>query len=199
MILTVGDSFTFGEELEYRCEQAWPYLLGKHLDQPVNNLGECGSSNDSIIRKTIEATIDTHYDLIIVAWTDFSRFECWSEYTRKPVTIMPNSQADLPWTDDFYRYSYNDNFSRLRWYNQILLVQQYFKSRDLNYLFVNVAGLIEQKKSEIWKLFDLTKYVGWPSRGLIEISGDAPRGPCGHPLALGHERIANEIKTYIRN
>jgi hypothetical protein len=199
MILTVGDSFTHGNELDDRLTQAWPYLLGKRFNKPVTNLGECGSCNDSMVRKTIEATVKDHYDLVIVAWTDYNRFECWNELSCKPVTIMPNSQTDLPWTDNYYRYSYNDNFSQQRWYHQILLLQQYLKSQNLNYLFVNVAGLIERKPMPVWSLFDTQKYVGWPHRGLIEIAGDAPRGPCGHPLSQGHERIANEIATYIRN
>jgi hypothetical protein len=199
MILTVGDSFTYGDELDDRLNQAWPYLLGKSLDQDVVNLGQSGTCNDSMVRKIIEQTTTDHYDLIIVAWTDHNRFESWSEHVSRPITIMPESLANLPWTDDFYRYSYNDNFSRQRWYNQILLVQQYFKSHNQNYLFVNVAGIVSQALPSFQKLFDLKRYVGWPRRGLIEIAGDAPRGPGGHPLSLGHERIANEIKTYIRN
>ena len=199
MILTVGDSFTFGNELDDRCQQAWPYLLGKQFNKSVTNLGAEGTCNDSMVRKTINATIDTDYDLVIVAWTDCNRFECWNEHTQAPVTVMPGSLARLPWTADYYRYSYNDNFSLNRWYQQILLLQQYLKFRKLNYLFVNVAGLINKKGTPIWKLFDPTCYVGWPNRGLIEISGDAPRGEGGHPLVLGHERIANEIATYIRS
>ena len=136
MILTIGDSFTFGDELDDRLTQAWPYLLGKSLNQHVVNLGQSGTCNDSMVRKILAHTTTNYYDLIIVAWTDHNRFECWSDHVNRPITIMPESLANLPWTDDFYRYSYNDNFSLNRWYQQILLLQQYLKSRNLNYLFV---------------------------------------------------------------
>jgi hypothetical protein len=53
-IIAVGDSFTYCQNLENRTENGWPYLLAKELGVEVVNLGVCGSSNDSIHRRTYE-------------------------------------------------------------------------------------------------------------------------------------------------
>ncbi len=52
-LLTVGDSFTYGDELTDRY-QAWPYRLADKLGHEVHNLGQSGCSNTSILRRTLE-------------------------------------------------------------------------------------------------------------------------------------------------
>ena len=42
-------------------------------------------------------------------------------------------------------------------------------------------------------------WMDWQSEGMIEWMGDCPKGPGGHPLTLGHQRIANKINEHIRN
>ena len=46
---------------------------------------------------------------------------------------------------------------------------------------------------------DTTYYIGWPNQGLTTWMGDCPKGPGGHPLELGHQRIAEHINEHIRN
>jgi hypothetical protein len=202
MILTLGDSFTQGEELTDR-QQAWPYLLGQLLSEPVQNLGESGSCNDSMVRKLLEQTADRRYSLVVVGWTDPVRFEAWSEIINAPTTIMPASLAKLPWTTDYYRYSYNDQYAWLRWIQQVVLLQEYLTARDQPYLFISVAGSQHycEYSTNIIKLCELVRkdrFVGWPDRGMIEITKGCELGPGGHPLVQGHERIVNEIAKYIR-
>jgi hypothetical protein len=201
MILTAGDSFTYGEELDNRLEEAWPYLLGQHLNSPVENLGQCGESNDTIVRLVLRALGQRRYDLVVVGWTHWARFEVWNEKNRQPVTVMPASQIDLPWIRDYWRYSYDDDYSIGRWAQQAVLLQGFLKSLGQPYLFINVSGLhhMPREYEYLYQQLDPGCFVGWPSRGMIEITRDTPRGPGGHPLALGHKRIADEIITYIRH
>ena len=117
---------------------------------------------------------------------------------------MPDSKAGLPWTVDYYRYSHNDQFCYLRWFNQILVMQGYLKSICQPYLFINIDStttFFNKYKTNfeyIWQHYDIKNYIGWPHQGMIQLAGDCPLGPGGHPLALGHERIAHEITTYLR-
>ena len=53
-IIAIGDSFTFCQNLPDRTINGWPWLLAKELGTDVVNLGICGSSNDSIHRRTYE-------------------------------------------------------------------------------------------------------------------------------------------------
>ena len=75
-LLTVGDSFTFGDELADR-NVAWPFLLGKQLGYEVTNLGKPGSGNTRMVRHAVEQI--NNYDLIIIAWSHFARTELADE------------------------------------------------------------------------------------------------------------------------
>jgi hypothetical protein len=87
----------------------------------------------------------------------------------------------------------------------VLALQGYFKSINQKYLFVNLAGLKDYYNEyyndlhHLWDKLDTQYYVGWPQEGFLEFQGDCPIGPGGHPLELGHERIADKIYEHIRN
>ena len=51
-LYTIGDSFTYGDELPDRSK-AWPYLVAKALGYTVDNLAQPGASNDYIVRTTV--------------------------------------------------------------------------------------------------------------------------------------------------
>ena len=65
-VLTVGCSFTYGDELPNRLESAWPYLLAKQNNWQINNLGKGGGSNDRSIRLIFDNI--NKYDLIIISF-----------------------------------------------------------------------------------------------------------------------------------
>ena len=203
MILTVGDSFTYGEELSDRLNHAWPYLISKLTNIPVDNKGIGGASNDYIFRTTIEQTSQIKYDMVIVAWADTSRLEVFHD--GNPLSINHWGRRNIPWVPDYYKYSYNEKFGFRKWFVQALALQQYLKSINQPYLFVNVAGLqghyyqYKEEFSYIWDKYDIDNYLGWPIEGMLEWQGDCPKGSGGHPLELGHQRIADKIYEHIRN
>ena len=209
MILTIGDSFTFGEELSNRLDQAWPYLLGRDLNLPVTNLAQGGASNDYIFRTSIEHTVENKYQLVIVQWSDPSRMEVW--YKNGPISVTAHSNwrniVELSWMQDYYKYSYNDLFRYRTWYSHVIALQEYFKNKQQRYLFCNLAGLqgyygdddgYYNDLKHLWDNVNEEYYVGWPIDGFLEFQGDCPKGPGGHPLELGHQRIADKIYEHIR-
>lgn len=76
-----GDSYTYGEGLENREKQGWPYLLAKDLGCEVVNLAIPGTGNDTIHRRTYEyaisATARGNRPFFIIAWSQFWRKEVW--------------------------------------------------------------------------------------------------------------------------
>jgi hypothetical protein len=203
MILTVGDSFTYGEELPDRIVSAWPYVLSRLLDKPVLNLGKGGGSNQYIIRTVIEQTAKQKFDLVIVGWSDTSRIETWTQGT--PTCINHAGRRGIPWVQDYYKHSYDEKFGFRTWFTQVLELQQYLLSINQPYLFVNVAGLqghhevYQDEFGFLWDRYRVENYVGWPKDGMLEFQGNCPKGPGGHPLELGHQRIANQIYEHIRH
>lgn len=200
MILTIGDSFTYGAELENRLERAWPYLLD---DKSVTNLGKGGGSNDRIFRLAIEETCKQKYDIVIIGWSFPNRLEVFHE--GEPWCVNIHNRYRLDWVEHYFKYSYDENFGFRQWFSHVLALQEYFKSIGQRYIFCNVAGMLwrykEYKKDLDFLLdkIDPTYYPGWPNEGMVEWQGDCPRGPGGHPLELGHQRIADRINEHIRN
>lgn len=202
MILTLGDSFTWGDELADRAATAWPNIIGRLYNHSVLNLATPGASNDRIVRLAVEQTIKQRYDLVIVAWADQNRSEVWSEVDQQ-IKCINSHTTFLPWIQDYYRYSYNDEYNVEKKSLQLLLLQQHFKQINQPYLFTNVSGRhlnyrqYYDKFGYIWKQYDLDCFMGWYDGGLVEWAHDCPRGPNGHPLELGHERIAEAVAKYI--
>mgnify|MGYP003641749916 CR=1 FL=1 len=98
MILTIGDSFTYGSELEDR-KQAWPYLLGEE----VVNLAVPGASNDYIFRTTIDYLQTNVVDQVIVVWTTPDRYE----HNGKQHTPNSNPKVFYDWDSYWARSKYN--------------------------------------------------------------------------------------------
>lgn len=208
-LLTVGDSFTYGDELANRETQAWPYLLANAMNTTVLNMGQGGASNDYIFRTAIEETAKRKFDLVIVGWAEFSRMEVW--FNNKPVSVTAQSRwtqiGSFSWLRDFYKYNYNDQHAYKVTACKMLALQEYFKSIGQRYIFCNVAGLRPQglyaeyknEMSPIWNNIDSKFFAGWPHEGMLEWQGDCDKGPGGHPLELGHERISNKIYEHIGN
>jgi lysophospholipase L1-like esterase len=74
-ILTVGDSFTYGEELADR-NHSWPFLLANKLSANVTNMARPGSGNKRMIRYVMEHVADaTPLDLVVVGWSSPGRIE----------------------------------------------------------------------------------------------------------------------------
>ena len=74
MIYTIGDSFTYGDELD-NPKHAWPYILGDLIGYHVDNLARNGASNDYIVKTTVEYLESNAPDLVILAWTTPDRID----------------------------------------------------------------------------------------------------------------------------
>ena len=208
MILTVGCSFTQGCELPSAHKDAWPFVLSRMINTDVKNLGSGGSGNDYMFRTAVEETVKSKYDIVIVQWSEPSRTEVWNIEVNKPVSVSAHSAWNrrFSWIKEYYTFNYNDLFRHTAWFCSILALQEYFKSIDQKYIFVNLAGFnpdghwkeYSGKLQHIWGKFDTQYFLGWPNEGLLEWQGDCPLAPGGHPLELGHQRIAEKIYEHIR-
>ena len=211
-LLTVGDSFTYGDELTDRY-QAWPYRLADQLNHEVHNMGQSGCSNTSILRRTLEELAINQYDLVIVGWTNPGRIE-WKDDIGIAYDIWPGYPQtkqffqDHPWRIDLLNYISQHHNSAYLYQNyliQAISLQSYCKAQGINYRMIGmkhndyyrlVGAEIHDKLSA---QIDTEMFVGWDKFGMIELTEAYPKGPGKHPLEKGHERIADEIAKYIGN
>jgi hypothetical protein len=213
-LLTVGDSFTYGDELEDRG-LAWPFLLGNKIGYTVNNLAKPGSGNTRMVRHAVEQI--NNYDLIIIAWSHFARIEFADEYGA--YDIWPGNagnlfQGDISYRKDILKYI-NKHHCDVYLYSQylinIILLQNYLKQLNKKYIMLDsfddkkrpdtnnpiekMRSLVPQLESQI----DSTYYLGWPNETMMEWTYGTPQGPRGHFLEQGHEQVADKIYEYIRH
>ena len=109
-VLTVGCSFTFGEELEHPYADAWPVVLARKNEWELTNQGKPGGSNDRSIRVVFEE-IDNNYDLIIVAWTVPDRFEVANGDNTIDININSGDKRNLNWITEYYAKHYDRFYS----------------------------------------------------------------------------------------
>jgi lysophospholipase L1-like esterase len=207
-LLTVGDSFTHGDELTDRY-QAWPYRLADKLGYEVYNMGQSGCSNFSILRRTLEEIAVNHYDLIVIGWTSPGRIE-WKDDIGIAYDLWPGYSAnhkffeDHPWRDNFFKFisqHHNSSYLYEQYIIHVVSLQSYCHARGIDYRMINVRHndyyhkVGKEPHEQLAKQIDKEKFIGWDKFGMMELTNDLPQGPGGHPLEAGHERIANEIYT----
>lgn len=211
-LLTVGDSFTYGDELT-DIYQAWPYHLADLLDYEVHNLGLSGSSNDSIVRRTLNELSNNRYDLLVIGWTSPGRIE-WKDQVGIPYNVWPgypiNSKFtnEHPWRADlidFVSKHHNAEYLYQRYLMQVLLLQSYCQHNGIDLLMMDIMQINyyrsvgREQHDKLESQIDKTKFIGWDKFGMSELTKGLPKGPGKHPLEQGHKKIAKTIYEHIRN
>ena len=140
-LLTVGDSFTYGEELA-DLTSAWPNLLAQNLGYELTNLARPGSGNTRMVRHCVEQA--NNYDLIIVAWSHFARIEMAD--SQGFYDIWPGSRH-IPykgWAEwrcqliDYFTLYHNDDYLYRQYLLNIILLHRYLTSLNKTYLMLDV-------------------------------------------------------------
>jgi len=210
-LYTVGDSFTYGEELKDR-NSAWPHVLGNLIEHYVVNEGKRGTGNHWCVKRTINAAIDIELkpDLVVVAWTSCGRqefndqhgpFTIWSGCSEHAYWLHPDqaSDVDRKKISRWLNWHSEPVYEFRNWIRQVILLQSFLKQCNIQYRFVNTFDNFElmhqlnHQAHDLIDMIDTTMFVGWPDQQMVEIMNDAPKGPGGHPLELGHQRIAEAI------
>jgi hypothetical protein len=179
MILVNGDSFTFGDELP-DVKYAWPRLL--EIDE-VRNLARPGYSNDAIVKSTVIAIegLSIKCAGAIIAWTTPNRIELNGQH------LTPTSHRKYGSICDHVFLDWDEEWALAKFISQVCLLDSYLRDKGIPYLFVRTFDVP-----------DVNKGV-WAEGEIVEWMGDCPKGPGGHPLELGHKRIAKKINEHIRH
>ena len=209
ILYTIGDSFTYGDELSDPVKEGWPHKLASRLNYELINDGRSGVGNEFIIKKTMQAVAQHKPDLVIVAWTSCGRIEFadeWGAYDIWPGCNSREFSSDrsgkLEYRHDLIKYitTYNDSEHEYRrWLRQVVLLQSFLKTHAVDYLmcntFDNQHRFDKHCKTNLgyYDLIDDSRMVGWPNDGMVEWSYTYPTGPGGHPLDEGHTQIAEKI------
>ena len=211
-LLTVGDSFTYGDELPDRI-LAWPHLLGQELGYEVTNLGRPGVGNASIMRTVIEQCEEA--DIVIIAWSHFARIEVADEngiYDIWPGNAGNLFSGNLAYRHELLRYinkHHNDLYLFSQTLTNIILMQSYLAQCNKKYLMLDSFNenydqnlprkKLKQLANHLVNKVNSEYYLGWPDESMMEWTYGCAQGPGGHFLEDGHKIVAEKINEHIRN
>jgi hypothetical protein len=206
-ILTIGDSFTYGDELADRT-LAWPSLLGKLTNTQVTNLGLPSVGNTSMVRAVVEYAWD--YDIIIVAWSHFARMEMSD--ANGVYDIWPGCSSKVhkqysPHREHAINYIsmyYDDEYFYQQYLINIILTQTYLKQHNKRYIMLDAFGnnirlRWSEQYANLRNQIDTEYFLGWSGLTMMEWTHGTTKGPGGHFLEDGHSIVADKINEYIRN
>lgn len=182
-LYTIGDSWTFGEELVNPKEDSWPSVLSKELDCEVVNEAECGGPNDWMFRRTIEwvcqqKSLDN--TIVIVAW---------SEPNRREEKFNPVMYGTKLWRK-VMKYFYSDELSHYKSICYMVSLQEFLKSKNVKYLFFQPwCDILSSEKRLQTIRNNKSKFSDWLSESVPGVF---------YPKKLGVGDIIKDIdKKYV--
>lgn len=209
MIYAIGDSFTYGSELADQ-KSAWPSVLSGMIGEPIINKGRPGSGNTRIVKRAIDVILGDA-DMVLLGWTNPNRLEFANDQSGEIWDAWPGRELRNVTTADhraslvkYLTLHDTPEYYYRQWLRQIILIQNLCKANRVKCLMFSACVVAEFNKRYAMQNMDLVQhidtdlYAGWPNFGAQEWTYGLPNGPGGHPLELGHQRIAEKINEHIR-
>lgn len=210
-ILTIGDSFTYGDELT-NLDNAWPHVLGRKLNYNVLNKGVSASGNYKMLRCLVEqGLVDT--DLVVIAWSHFDRVEVCDEegvYEMWPGGERKGPRGLASWRGTLIDYNsrhHSDDYLYRQYLIYIILAQNFLKANGKKYVMLDTFGNhLDPRRNvaenqDLIKQIDTTYFLGWPNESMMEWTLDCtnpvPAGPGRHFLDEGHQIVAEKIYEFL--
>ncbi len=131
ILYTIGDSWTYGDELKNPKGESYPYLLSKKLNCELVNDAVCGGPNDWMFRKTIEwvCSQDNLDDVIvIVGWCSVNRRE-------ENYKIYHGAYQDDEIDSFIFSKLSNNELEHYKSVCYMVSLQEFLKSKKVKYLF----------------------------------------------------------------
>jgi hypothetical protein len=166
-LYTIGDSWTYGHDLENPKEQSWPTLLSREFDCELMNNAENGGSNDWVFRKTVEWVSEhKNFDdtIVIVAWSEPNRREENYEFYNGSRLAGDKIEQFI------FNELHNDDLAHYKSISYIVTLQEFLKSKNIKYLFF-----------QPW--YDL---VGW--HGYYRVIKQIDKKYCIGPFVEGYKK-----------
>lgn len=215
-ITTIGDSFTYGEELADRRD-AYAYKLADLCSADVVNLGAPGTGNKSMIRRVIEICAGTSGedqvpDLIVIGWSSPGRMEFAD--ADGVYDIWPGQDGSRfkvggqEWRTELMNYinkHHDTKYIYQQYLQDIILTQSLLCQQNIRYVMMTTNSNEYYHKTwfngmpKLASLIDASNYLGWPTEGMAEWTQGCKRGPMGHFLEEGHKRVAAKLYQHIKN
>lgn len=145
MIYIDGGSNTYGDEIEQRESNAWPFLLGNKLGIPVINQAVKGKSNQHIVFDLLNFCAIQKPTAVVIGWVSPSRRMFVRRENNFLIDISPSGQNSIyhehaefkKFQNLLYKYWSNFLYDSWNFLHQVILVQRFLQSQNIDYLMFN--------------------------------------------------------------
>ena len=204
-----GCSYTWGDELpNYLCER-YSKIVSDHYQEKSINISECGISNDTIVRRTIDWLENVSADVVVIQFTVQQRLELFNEkgdiVNSTPQSIKTKQQ------EVYYKDVYTDQVGAENLWQNVFLWDSYCKEKGQKYV-----SLLADHYDNAIRFPDRLYEHGFgnyrklcrdcmPSminNGILGLMKQYPQhyvgGVCGgHPSVKGHIKMADKVVELI--
>lgn len=205
-------------------EKAFPGVMRAELyAAELVSIAKENASNDYIYRTTIRWINENYFQkkrdpkdlFVLINWSDPERREYyWDRSTETQRINWPDvttlytqywsgslglikGGAKIFW-DLYQKHASLEKFNHVRWLDQIVLLQSFLSSRNINYLMTNTShALNETYVGEKLKLLDQNSYFETIMLEELKKLG-YDLGGSGHATYAAHEVWAEKIIYYLR-
>ena len=174
VLYTIGDSWTFGSDLDSPETECYPYLLSKKLDCDLINDGMPGASNDWMFRRCIDwlSSRDRFHDIIvIVGWSNPNRREenfgfvwgghisWWDEWEWSQINDKNREKSKF-----ISKYLHDEVLSYKKTLTYMITLQEFLKSKNIKYLFYDPFVNILVKDDYYYEVIEKEKkrFISFP-------------------------------------
>jgi hypothetical protein len=150
-----------------------------------------------------------NYDMAIIAWSHWARIEFADElgiYDTWPGYRGLTFSGDTEFRYQLLQYitvHHNNEYLYNQHLINIILVQNFLKSINKKYIMLTAFGKQPTANytinSALEKQIDSTFYIDWPSLSMMDWAWGTLKGPGGHFLEDGHQRVADRVYEHIRH
>jgi hypothetical protein len=229
LLVTFGDSWTFGSELNVPSAQNWTFVVGEKLGMqtlnlscPASSIGHLGVQLFQYIEQS--SKYSDYKKVFMVGLTGTTRYLSYSNTRNEFVNITPEAnyrtgdihQSGRPpevvrefsnLSGEMYRLVECPEYNRYLTESMLLMFQSYCSLHDIEVIFFSYFDFLSLKTTVTDNYYpeSITKTLTGAEYQLPEIRANQYfTGKLFHPNALGHERIAEVLidfydRKYTRN
>ena len=214
-LYTFGCSFTYGHGLEDCFNEetngpgpdpskfAWPKLLGNRTGLVVENHGECGAGNATILSKIMEThTSFSADDTVVILWSFQSRYCYFTKDQHRYVTTQVTPSGVKSWSRKKGVVNQTETAARFNEYHAFFSSAFNDRVRTLliantacQYLKSKVKNVLQYSLEPIDTDYFTKELLQYPIEGLwsdcVTSSGTALDG--AHPDAGCHNQFADAV------
>jgi hypothetical protein len=218
VVVTFGDSWTFGSELDIPREQPWGYHLANSMGASFCNMGVPSSGIGHLVVQLFDFIkkdeYKNHKKIFAVGLSGNARYLSYSERLDEFINITPEANyrtGDIHFSgrppevvNEFTTLQYQtyqlvscDNYNKFLLTQTLFLFENYCKLNNIDVIYFSYFDYLEPNISVNLYPQSITKVlVGHEYSPSMIKNSEYFEGKLFHPNIKGHIRIAEILKEY---